>query len=72
MNDLEAVRQLISSTTGVDAARINPDSDLSELGLGRLDFAELLNELEETFDIIIDDADSEMHTLNDIVSHIIA
>ena len=54
MNDFEAVRQLISSTTGMDAADIKPDSDLAEFGLGKLDFTELLNELEDTFDIEID------------------
>lgn len=72
MNDFEAVRQLISSTTGMDAADIKPDSDLAEFGLGKLDFTELLNELEDTFDIIIDGDEDKMHTVNDIVSHIVA
>ena len=57
MNDFEAVRQLISSTTGMDAADIKPDSDLAEFGLGKLDFTELLNELEDTFDLELDESE---------------
>lgn len=72
MNDFEAVKKLIGSTIGVDTDRIEPDSDLAELGLSGLDFTELLNELEDTFDIIIDGDEDEMHTVSDIVNHIVA
>ena len=72
MNEFEAVKKLIGSTIGVDTDRIEPDSDLAELGLSGLDFTELLNELEDTFDIIIDGDEDEMHTVSDIVNHIVA
>ncbi len=72
MNDFEAVKKLIGSTIGVDTDRLEPDSDLTELGLSGLDFTELLNELEDTFDIIIDGNEDEMHTVSDIVNHIVA
>lgn len=72
MNDLETVKKLIGTTVGVDANQIELDSDLTKLGLNRLDFAELLNELEDIFDIIIDDNEADMRTVNDIFDHIIA
>lgn len=72
MNDFDAVKQIISKTTGIDVEKIEPDNDLTELGLNKLDLAELMYELEEAFDIIIDDDNCELHTLNEIISHIVA
>lgn len=72
MNDFDAVKEFISKTTGIDVNNIEPDYDLTELGLNNLDFAELLYELEEAFDVIIDDDNCELHTLNDIINHIVA
>lgn len=72
MNDFEAVKKLIESTLGVNTDQIELDSDLTEFGLNGLDFTELLNELEDTFDIIIDGNEDEMHTVSDIVNHIVA
>lgn len=72
MNDFEAVKKLIESTLGVNTDQIELDSDLTEFGLNGLDFTELFNELEDTFDIIIDGNEDEMHTVSDIVNHIVA
>ena len=70
MNDFEAVRHIISETAGLSEADILRDSDLSGMGLNELDLTEILMELEDKYDILIDNEEHNIHSYNDMLQHI--
>ena len=47
-----------------------PDSDLTGLGLNELDLTEILMELEDKYDILIDNEEHNIHSYNDMLQHI--
>lgn len=70
MDDFESVRHVISEMAGLSEADISPDSDLADMGLNELDLTEILMELEDKYDILIDNEDHNIHSYNDMLQHI--
>ena len=70
MNDFAAVRHTISELAVLSEAAILPDSDLTGLGLNELDLTEILMELEDKYDILIDNEEHNIHSYNDMLQHI--
>jgi len=64
MNVHSTVIQSIARTAGVDAATLNPDATLRDLGIASLDALELLFELEEKFDLQLKDEEVDLGTAN--------
>lgn len=67
--DFEKVAALVAERKDLDPATITPESDLVSLGLDSLDVAELVMELEDTFDVSID-LDESVKTVNDLLNRI--
>lgn len=72
MKMLDQLREIIVNYVDVDAASITPESRFMEdLGLSSFDFMTMLGELEETFDIEVDEAEaSKIITVQEALDYI--
>jgi acyl carrier protein len=52
----------------VDPGKASPSATLADLGLDSLSVAELVFDIEELFEIQVDEADGEFRTLGDAVA----
>lgn len=66
-NVKEVLAELVADELGIDAREVKEDSHLTnDLGADSLDLANILMEIEETFDIHVSDEDAEaQQTIND-------
>jgi len=73
MQDVEQkVTAILTEKLGVPNSQITPDASfVKDLGIDSLDYAELVMEFEQTFDIKIPDNDAEkMQTIGEAVAYI--
>jgi acyl carrier protein len=76
MHNLESVQKkvtdIITERLGIPKSEITPDASfVKDLGIDSLDYAELVMEFEQTFDIKIPDDDAErMNTIGSAVEYI--
>ncbi len=63
---------ILKESTGVSTAQIIPEAHITDdLGADSLDTVEIVMRLEEAFDILIEDEESEkMFTVQDIIDYI--
>jgi acyl carrier protein len=68
------VTQIITDKLGVPESEITPDASfVRDLGIDSLDYAELVMEFEQTFNIKIPDNDAErMNTIGEAVDYIMS
>lgn len=66
MDVMNKVAEALASRRGSDAAAIKPETRFQELSLDSLDVAELIMELEDTFNVTID-----MSTLDGTVGDLV-
>jgi acyl carrier protein len=66
----EKVREILAKELNIPADEITMDSNFSDdLGIDSLDLVQLVMELEEAFDITIDDAEA-IKTVKDAVNYV--
>jgi len=72
MDIANKVEEILVEKLGIAATEVTPDANLiKDLGIDSLDYAELVMEFEQTFDIRIPDSDAEMlSTVNQAVTYI--
>ncbi len=72
MNIANKVEEILVEKLGIAATEVTPDANLiKDLGIDSLDYAELVMEFEQTFDIRIPDSDAELlSTVNQAVNYI--
>jgi len=72
MNIADKVEEILVEKLGIAATEVTPDANLiKDLGIDSLDYAELVMEFEQTFDIRIPDSDAELlSTVKQAVSYI--
>ena len=73
MQDIAAeVKEILVEKLGIAPTEVTPDANLiKDLGIDSLDYAELVMEFEQTFDIRIPDNDAELlGTVNQAVKYI--
>ena len=68
----EQIKEIITSYVEVDAEQITPDSRfIEDLGFSSFDFVTMLGELEEEFDIEVDEQEVvEIRTVGEAVSYV--
>ncbi|RLD24662.1 MAG: acyl carrier protein [Bacteroidetes bacterium] len=66
------VEEILVVKLGIASTEVTPDANLiKDLGIDSLDYAELVMEFEQTFDIRIPDSDAELlGTVNQAVTYI--
>ena len=66
------VEEILVEKLGIASTEVTPDANLiKDLGIDSLDYAELVMEFEQTFDIRIPDNDAELlGTVNQAVNYI--
>lgn len=66
------VEEILVVKLGIASTEVTPDANLiKDLGIDSLDYAELVMEFEQTFDIRIPDSDAELlSTVNQAVKYI--
>ena len=73
MQDIQKkVTSILIDKLGISGSEITPDANfVKDLGIDSLDYAELVMEFEQTFDIKIPDDDAEkLQTISQAVSYI--
>lgn len=65
----EKIREVIVEQLGVDEAEVTMETSFQDLGADSLDLAQIIIELEEAFDIQIEDAEG-LKTVKDAVTFI--
>ena len=73
MDDInKKVEEILVEKLGIAPTEVTPDANLiKDLGIDSLDYAELVMEFEQTFDIRIPDSDAELlGTVNQAVHYI--
>jgi acyl carrier protein len=72
MSVLDEIRALVSKNLGVDEAQVKAESNLvADLGADSLDAVELIMEIEDHFDISINEEDAQnLETVQDIIDYI--
>lgn len=72
MNINETITKILVDKLGIAETEVTPDANfVKDLGIDSLDYAELVMEFEQTFDIRIPDEDAEkLQTINQAVSYI--
>ncbi|MBX3468065.1 MAG: acyl carrier protein [Planctomycetes bacterium] len=67
----QVLADLVARKTRVDASRVVPGARLIDFGLDSVKAMELVVELEQAFDLAIDDQElADMETLGDIAAYI--
>lgn len=68
----EKVRSILVDKLGIASTEVTPDANmLRDLGIDSLDYAELIMEFEQTFDIRIPDEDAEqLITVKEAIAYI--
>ena len=66
MNTYEKIKEIVVETLDIEADSVKEDSTLASLDLDSLDMVELVAEVEDGFDIQIDDVES-IETIADLV-----
>ena len=68
----EKITQILVDKLGLAETEVTPDANfIKDLGIDSLDYAELVMEFEQTFDIRIPDEDAEqLQTIKQAVSYI--
>jgi acyl carrier protein len=71
-NIQEAVTRILVDKLGIPSSEITPDANfVKDLGIDSLDYAELVMDFEQTFDIKIPDDDAEkLQTISQAVAYI--
>ena len=66
------VEDILVNKLGIASTEVTPDANLiKDLGIDSLDYAELVMEFEQTFDIRIPDSDAELlSTVNQAIDYI--
>ena len=66
------VEEILVVKLGIASTEVTPDANLiKDLGIDSLDYAELVMEFEQTFDIRIPDSDAELlGTVNQAITYI--
>lgn len=69
---LEKLKEIMVQYVDVDPETITPDARLIEdLGFNSFDFMSLLGELEETFEITVDEGEiADIHTVGEVIEYI--
>ncbi|GAA0890486.1 acyl carrier protein [Fulvivirga kasyanovii] len=72
MNISETITKILVDKLGIAETEVTPDANfVKDLGIDSLDYAELVMEFEQTFDIRIPDEDAEkLQTINQAVNYI--
>jgi acyl carrier protein len=73
MKDIQKkITSILTDKLGIPESEITPDASfVKDLGIDSLDYAELVMEFEQTFDIKIPDDDAEkMQTISEAVAYI--
>ena len=60
------IREIIREVAGLSEQEIRNESRLEQLHLDSLDMAEVIMDVEEEFDVLVED-EAEIHTVNDLV-----
>ncbi|HBH24503.1 MAG TPA: acyl carrier protein [Cytophagales bacterium] len=68
----QKVTEILVDTIGIQETEVTLDANfIKDLGIDSLDYAELVMEFEQAFDIKIPDNDAEkLKTVNDVVTYI--
>ncbi len=71
-NTYESVKKILVDKIGLAPTEITPDANLvKDLGIDSLDYAEIVMEFEQTFNIQIPDTDAELlQTVSQAVNYI--
>ena len=71
-NTAETITEILVDKLGISSTEVTPDANfIKDLGIDSLDYAELVMEFEQVFDIKIPDTDAEnFETVKDAVSYI--
>lgn len=65
------ITSIIAEKLHVDAATINPQATLQDLGADSLDMVDIVMKVEEQFGIEINDEDAEkLHTVQDFINYV--
>ena len=67
MHTFDRIRDIILDVSGTSEKEIKAESSLVQLNLDTLDVAEVIMDVEEEFDILVED-ESEICTVNDLVT----
>ena len=69
---LEKLKEIMVQYVDVDPETITPDARLIEdLGFNSFDFMSLLGEMEETFEITVDESEvADIHTVGEVIEYI--
>ena len=72
MNIAEKVTEILVDKLGIAESEVTPDANfIKDLGIDSLDYAEIVMEFEQTFDIRIPDTDAEkLQTMKEAVNYI--
>ena len=66
---LDNVRTFFAEKTGLDAESIQPETELTELGVDSMTLLMIITDLEEEFRISISDRELEkLHTIGDVLA----
>ena len=66
---LDNVRAFFAEKTGLDAESIQPETELTELGVDSMTLLMIITDLEEEFRISISDRELEkLHTIGDVLA----
>jgi acyl carrier protein len=71
-NTTETITEILVDKLGISSTEVTPDANfIKDLGIDSLDYAELVMEFEQVFDIKIPDTDAEnFKTIKDAVGYI--
>jgi len=65
------ITSIIAEKLHVDAATVNPQSTLQDLGADSLDMVDIIMKIEEEFGIVINDEDAEgLHNVQDVINYV--
>jgi acyl carrier protein len=67
----QRISEIVAKQLSIDPATIRPESTLQDLGADSLDMVEIIIELEEVFNIQINDEEAEkLHTMADVIDYV--
>lgn len=66
---LEKIQEILREQTGDDALTVTRETTLEEIGMDSLDFVQVIMELEDAFEVSIED-DQKFETVDSLIQYI--
>lgn len=70
MQNFLRIQRIIHDVTGIPTENIKPESTIDQLDISKLDMTEIMLEIEEAMDILVEEEDDQIKSVDELVQYV--